>query len=146
MNAEKNNAHLPAVPTDAPPSDTQKVTIITPEVVEDSQQGRHAYGGDSGTHFSYATWNTGGVGSGGMVSRDACLPGMITLLLAAVCAVHFGVLSAIGFLVFYAMGSAVGFLVRVRSLMQGQVLSPWIFRVGAWGGAALLVTWLSDGL
>lgn len=159
MTIEHKGNSLPAVPDGNRDGDkqgtaqAQKVTVITPEIVRESGEERHeSFGNAGGTRFTYTTWNTGtggGFGSGafgsGMVARDGCLPALITLLLAAVCAVQFGVLSAIGFLVFYAIGSAAGFLLRVRSLMQGTNISPWIFRLGAWGLACVLVVWLSDG-
>lgn len=154
-NEHKENS-LPAVPEgnrDRNREGTaQKVTVITPEIVaEGGEEQRETFSNAGGTRFSYTTWNTGGgaFGSGafgtGMVARDGCLPGMITLLLAAVCAVQFGILSAIGFLVFYAIGSAAAFMLRVRTLMQGTHVSPWIFRLAVWGLASLLVVWLSDG-
>lgn len=154
MNAEKDASNLPAVsgPSSANGSTQQQPIVITPEVVDDgAQQGdrQQIFSGTSanGSRFTYATWNSGGLGgfgSGGMVARDGCLPGLVTLLLAAVCAVQFGILSAIGFLVFYAIGSGMGFFWRVRCLMQGKNISPWFFRVGAWIVASLLVVWLSQ--
>lgn len=152
MNAEKDASNLPAVSGQSPADGSApQPTVITPEVVDDSaQQGRQqTFSGTSanGSRFTYATWNSGGLGgfgSGGMVARDGCLPGLVTLLLAAVSAVQFGVLSAIGFLVFYAIGSGMGFFWRVRCLMQGKNINPWFFRVGAWIVASLLVVWLSE--
>lgn len=150
MNTEKNGSSLPAVPDSSAASQGQKVTVITPEVVDDSRQGQkqQTFTGSGDSRFTYATWNAGGMGgmgAGSLVARDGCLPGMITLLLTAVCAVQFGVLSAIGFLVFYAITSGVGFFLRVRALMQGTNINPWLFRVGAWLASSVLVVWLSDG-
>lgn len=157
MNTEKNDSTLPAVPeqSSADSGAAQQVTVITPEVVDDSRQGykQQTFSGTSadGSRFTYATWSSGGLGglggmgAGGMVARDGCLPGLVTIALAAVCAVQFGILSAIGFLVFYALGSGMGFFWRVRCLMQGKNVSPWFFRVGAWLVSSLLVVWLSDG-
>lgn len=150
MNTEKNDSSLPAVPESSTTSQGQKVTVITPEVVDDSQHGQkqQTFTGSGGSRFTYTTWNAGGLGgmgTGSLVARDGCLPGMITMLLAAVCAVQFGVLSAIGFLVFYAISSGVGFFLRVRALMQGTNINPWVFRTGAWLVSSVLVVWLSDG-
>lgn len=160
MTTENKDNSLPAIPdadaTSQEASQAQRVTVITPEIVPESgdrrqeQRRQENFGKAGGARFSYTTWNTGSGGfgggmGGGMVARDGCLPGMITLLLAAVCAVQFGVLSAIGFLVFYAIGSAAAFMLRLRVLMEGKHVSPWIFRIATWGAASLLVVWLSDG-
>lgn len=151
MNTEKDASNLPVVSGQPHVDDSapQQITVITPEIVDDGAQDHRQQtfsGTRDGSRFTYATWNSGGLGgfgSGSMVARDGCLPGLITLLLAGASAVQFGLLSAIAFLVFYALGSGMGFFWRVRCLMQGKNISPWFFRVGAWLVASLLVVWLS---
>lgn len=162
MEKENEPSTLPAVPGDS--SGTER-TVINPEVVPDHDQGgRHSQqgaqgqsfqqyttmggnGGSGSTRFTFTSWQAGGspLGGGLMVTRDGCLPALVTLVLALSCTVQFGLLSAIGFLVFYALGSGIGFIARVRGLMEGRHISPWFFRIGSWLVAYALVVWLSDG-
>lgn len=158
MTTDNTNSRLP-VPTQGD-SDTPRTTVITPEIVDDSAQGQRrgqqGHGGfytqtgdSSGSGFTYTTWSSGagmgaGMGSGGLVARDGCLPAMITILLTGVCAVQWGVLAAISFVVFYVLASGMSFMLRLRNLMQGRNINPWVFRIVSWVGAGILVAWLSD--
>lgn len=152
MTVDKHDPHLP-VPNQGN-TDSSRATVITPEIVDDSAQGRQGQHGEAfysqttnsgGTRFTYTSWSGGaGLGSGNLVARDGCLPAMITLLLTAVCAVQWGILSAISFVVFYLLASGMGFMVRLRNLMQGRAIDPWVFRIASWVGAGLIVAWLSD--
>ena len=84
------------------------------------------------------------------MGRDSCLPGMITLGIMLVCAVQFGVLAALGFGIFYLLGSAFMLIFQVRQAMQGRALHPlvgsWLGRMAVWAGSWVLAGWLSGGL
>lgn len=159
MTTDNNNSRLPVSPQGR--TDTPRATVVTPEIVDDAAQGQQrgqqqGQGGfysqtsnGNGTRFTYTTW-TGGAGmgggleSGGLVARDGCLPAMITMLLTGVCAVQWGILAAISFVVFYILASGMSFMLRLRNLMQGRNIDPWVFRIVSWLGAGVLVAWLSD--
>lgn len=75
-----------------------------------------------------------------------CLPTIITLTLALFAAVRFGLLAAIGFLVFAAVGRAVTFFLTVRHLLKGRFFNPWVPHLVTWVVCWLLVAWLSGNL
>lgn len=76
----------------------------------------------------------------------ACLPTIVTLALALVAAFQFGLLAAIGFLVFAAIGRALTFFMTIRHLLEGRFFNPWVPHVVTWVVCWLLVAWLSGNL
>ncbi len=122
-----------------------KHQVIEPEVVDSNranyEQKRAQWSHEqSSSNFKVWTFNQ----SGGLGSRnnDSCLPGLITIGIALSLLVQYGLLASIGFLVFYAIGSAIGFFVIMRNLMQGRAMSPWVMRVVIW----LICAFITIGL
>lgn len=131
---------------------------------QEQGQGQHGSGS-----FRFAMWhgaNSGGNGTsggiGGMgMGRSSCLPGCITLFLLLVCSVQFGVLAALGFLIFHLVGSGMVLALTLQQMMRGRpaylwlipllgpslspVVWPWLGRVVVWGSSWALVGWLSGG-
>ena len=76
----------------------------------------------------------------------ACLPTFISLGLALAAAFKYGILAAIGFLVFAGVGRLITFFLTVQHWMEGKALNPWVLHVVTWGVCWLLVAWLSGDL
>lgn len=157
---EQNTAVDPEV---LPPEDghaAQRGPFDTQNIFGRNQAQGHNQSGS----FRFAVWHgasSGGAGGaggpggfGGMgMGRSSCLPGCITLFLTLVCAVQFGILGALGFLVFHLIGSGMVLALNLRQIMQGQpahfglglTMGPWVGRLVIWGGSWALVGWLSGG-
>ena len=61
-------------------------------------------------------------------------------------AFKYGILAAIGFLVFAGVGRLITFFLTVQHWMEGKALNPWVLHVVTWGVCWLLVAWLSGDL
>lgn len=163
MSANPNDPHekttLPAPLQGQPTRPTRPVEpeILRPEADSGWQQG----GGQSqsqrgytqqgytqrGQRFIFSTLNFGAP-----ATADGCLPGYVTLFLVGACLVQFGLLAAIGFTVFYAIGSAVVAVVRMQGVVDGR-LSPlldptkavgrWVPRCAVWVVCFWLTAWLA---
>ena len=142
------------IPDDRQACTTCGTPILHPRVVDaeiippdhagqsDAQdtQYRHA---PQGVHFSRVFYTT-------FPSREgippACLPTFISLGLALAAAFKYGILAAIGFLVFAGVGRLITFFLTVQHWMEGKALNPWVLHVVTWGVCWLLVAWLSGDL
>ena len=112
-----------------------------------SQQGTHQGQTSTGQRFVFTSLNFGSP-----ATADGCLPGYITLFLAGVCLVQFGLLAAIGFVVFYGIGSVIVAVARMQGMVDGR-LSPlldparpvgrWAPRSAVWALCFLLTAWLA---
>lgn len=90
--------------------------------------------------------NIGGVWTYGPVRMDGCWPACVTFALFLVCLGQFGVLAAIGFLVFHTIGGAIGSVRAARALTFCILWNPWPWRVGNWFISFILTAWLAGGL
>lgn len=79
------------------------------------------------------------------VDGTGCLSGFVTLALFLVCLGQFGLLAAIGFMVFYGIGAIMGTLRNARLLMAGYPPSLWGWRLGNWVISFMLTAWLAGG-
>ena len=128
--------------------------VIDAEVVDD---GRTPYNSSRTTYTSYTSYS--GTGSrngfdGGRVTfismAGPSAPGhqglplapLLTLSLFLACLFQWGFLAALGFAFFYAIASALGVYNNVRTIMQGRMPNPWLWRIGSWVVCMLLVSWL----
>ena len=76
----------------------------------------------------------------------ACLPTFISLGLALAAAFKYGILAAIGFLVFAGVGRLITFFMTIRNWMEGRAINPWVLHVATWCLCWLLVAWPSGDL
>lgn len=113
------------------------------------------FGGGSGHGGNGGHGGYGAPGFGGGFERirtitggdgNACLAPCITLALFLVCLSQFGLLAAIGFLVFHTIGGIAGSLRSMRLLMAGRLVNPWAWRLGNWFVSFMLTLWLAGGL
>ena len=128
---------------------TDERTVLEPELVDENHRplrpDRPGGGGghDTSGGFTRIFYTTFPSGRG---MPPACLPTIVTLVLALFAAFRFGLLAAIGFLVFAAVGRAITFFLTVRHLLEGRLFNPWIPHLVTWVVCWLLVAWLSGDM
>ena len=93
---------------------------------------------NGGAGFGRVWTATGADGAG-------CLAPCITLALFLVCLSQFGLLAAIGFVVFHVIGSIAGSIRAMRRLVEGRQPNPWSWRLGNWFISFMLTAWLAGG-
>lgn len=116
-----------------------KRVAVDPEVMdaEDESRRRRADQAWSASYFSYNPYlySAGG----------GCLSPAITLALFLICLGKFGVLAAIGFAVFFALGTVIRNVHDTKRLMRGLPVNPWISRCVNWVVCFFLVFLLAGG-
>ena len=122
--------------------------VLEPELVD--EQGRPVRQGRAAHESGYDSWQGSGFTRifytsfpGGQGMPPACLPSIVTLVLALLAALNFGLLAGIGFLVFAAIGQVMTFFMTVRHLLEGRFFNPWIPHLLTWLICWMLVAWLS---
>ncbi len=120
--------------------------VIEPEVVQNNSsaynRSRTQWSNEQGSS-GFKMWTFQQYGGVNSRANDSCLPGFITMGIALSLAVQFGLLASIGFLVFYALGSAIGFVINMRRMVQGQKPTTWITRILVWFVCVLLTVALA---
>lgn len=127
-------------PTGDNSQNDQDQKVYEAEVVEDynSSNGyrRHSSQAYSNNNlFSYYSVNNGG-----------CAAALITFFLFIICLGQYGLLAAIGFIVFKSIGSVISTIYAGRALALGQPFSVWGWRIANWFISLLLTIWLAGGL
>ncbi len=82
--------------------------------------------------------------TGGNQMLPSCQMGIITLALAFVMGLQFGLLACIGFLVFAGIARVITFLINVQLAMMGRPLSPLLLQILSWFCCWSLVAWLAS--
>ncbi len=96
---------------------------------------------------SFRTYTFGQYGRGqnfGLQNKSGCIPGIITLIMAMSLGVQYGFLATIGFLVFYAIASAIALGVTLRRAAMGLYTNHWINRILVWGVSILITVALAS--
>ncbi len=123
------------------PADLEKMSadkeqiIIEPEVVRPHNAHHnqsHGQWSSEQNNSGFKMWTFQQYGGLNSRSNGSCLPSFITLGIALSLGVQFGILASIGFLVFYAIASAISFAISVRRMAQGQSPLLWFGRVAVW--------------
>lgn len=112
----------------------ERPQIIDMELSRDSQSGQRYYT----ARGAYRSRQPG-------MDPAGCMAPFVTLALTLICLIQFGLLAAIGFLVFYAIGALLGAVRLTKLLMLGAPANPWGWRVGNWVISFLLTVWLAGG-
>lgn len=114
--------------------------VVDAEIVDEGSSAR-GYG-----KTFYGGANTGGrVFISSYSANRGCLSASFSFFLFLVCLVQFGLLAAIGFAFFLAIGSTMGAVRASRQLMLGLPWNPWPWRCGNWIISFLLTAWLAGG-
>lgn len=123
----------------------EKSIVLEPEIIEPGDSGQNR-GGQRTTYRAYYSgpaggsfWTVGNIYSGG------CFGPGITLGLFLLALVQYGLLAAIGFMFFYAIGSVWGTIYQAKKLVEGIVTNPWGWRIWNWVISFLLTVWLAGG-
>lgn len=121
----------------------QKPEVLDAEIVEpdgrgQSQNSQARFGYQGGQSRFSGFWTSTPIDTGG------CLAPAMTFALFLVCMGQFGLLAAIGFLVFHVIGSIMGSVHQARQLMAGIPVNPWAWRTGNWIISFLVTMWLAD--
>ena len=74
----------------------------------------------------------------------SCQMGLITLALAFVMGLQFGLLACIGFLVFAGIARVITFLINIQLAVQGRPLNPLFLQILSWFCCWSLVAWLAS--
>lgn len=115
--------------------DNNNRRIYDTEIIDDNGQSN----GKGGNQAGFGIWTASGYSgySGG------CGPSFITFALFFACIIQFGLLAAIGFIVFYAIGSILGSIYNGRRIILGQPYNPWLWRFCNWCVSLFIVTMLA---
>ncbi len=139
MSSELKDNKLPMNQEQKP----QTTQVVVAEVIEDDdseQNYRQRFEGTAsfGVHGrGFRQQNTFGQ------QNLSCLPAAITLILAVGMGVQAGFLASIGFLFFYAIGSALALTITVRRTLQGKAVYVWLNRILVWGVAFVITLGLT---
>lgn len=98
-----------------------------------------------GGTFSNGGARFGRVWTGTGADASGCLAPCITVALFLVCLSQFGLLAAIGFMVFHVAGSIAGSVRAMRRLVEGRQPNPWAWRLGNWFVSFMATAWLAGG-
>ena len=74
----------------------------------------------------------------------SCQMGLVTLALAFVMGLQFGLLACIGFLVFSGIARVLTFLINIQLAIQGRPLNPLFLQILSWFCCWSLVAWLAS--
>lgn len=125
--------------------DRDSAYIITPKVVNSESHNSNNFNNSSNSGFGRFVYSANtGHGANSLFFENGCFSILITLALAISCAIQFGVLAGIGFLVFSGIGSILTFFLGVKRMMTNKTFNPWFARIISWACAYLLIIWLAD--
>lgn len=83
-------------------------------------------------------------GAGNNAMMPSCQMSIITLALAFVMGLQFGLLACIGFLVFAGIARVLTFLINIQLAMMGRPLNPLLLQIASWFCCWSLVAWLAS--
>lgn len=124
-----------------------KAPVYEAEIVAPESSGSHAGGSKRAWQRVYYQpgSSVNGVWMWSPLDSGGCLAGLITLAFLIACLGQFGILAAIGFLVFHTIGSIMGTLHSARQLMQGRIWNAWPWRIGNWLVSYIITAFLAGG-
>lgn len=122
-------------------SNSEQSIVHEPEIInpEDNSWPRGRNFRNSANNLSGQTWFYS------PMDMSGCASPFITLFLFLIMLGQYGLLAAIGFLVFYTCGAIIGSLRITRGLVLGVLINPWPWRIGNWIISFLLTIWLAGG-
>lgn len=82
--------------------------------------------------------------SAGNQMLPSCQMGLITLTLAFVMGLQYGLLACIGFLVFAGIARVATFLINIQMAMMGRPINPLLMQIISWFCCWSIVAWLAS--
>lgn len=79
------------------------------------------------------------------VDTTGCLAALITLSIFFACLFQWGLLAAIGFIVFHTIGSVLSSIHTARQLIRGLPYNIWSLRICNWIISFFITAWLAGG-
>lgn len=144
MGVQRGGDREPAIPENENAS-SQERKPLEAEIVEEgtsyqsSRTGGGAYGGQRRREYVNRTITFAPVDTTG------CLAALITLTLFFACLFQWGLLAAIGFIVFHTIGSVISSIHTARQLVRGLSYNIWNLRICNWVISFFITAWLSGG-
>ncbi len=121
----------------------QEKKPLEAEIVEEesswsSGQGRGAYRPGGRQFFSRTV-------TFAQIDNTGCMAAFLTCFIFCTCLFQWGLLSAIGFLVFHTIGNVISSVYSARRLIQGLTYKIWTLRILNWVISFFITAWLSGG-
>lgn len=142
MGMQRNEGREPAIPENENSSSQEKKTLEA-EIVEEgtSYQSSGRGGGRYGGRRAYVNRTI----TFAPVDTTGCLAGLISLTIFFACLFQWGLLAAIGFIVFHTLGSVISSIHTARQLMRGLPYNIWSLRICNWVISFFITAWLAGG-
>lgn len=126
----------------APASAGREREPLRAEIVEEGSSwssGGGAYGGGgrqgwSGRTLSFAA-----------IDNTGCAAALTTCFVFFLCLFQWGLLAAIGFIVFHTIGNVIASVYSARRLMRGIICNVWSLRAANWIISFFITAWLAGG-
>ncbi|MBQ5727394.1 MAG: zinc-ribbon domain-containing protein [Mailhella sp.] len=114
--------------------------VDAPQTREQQQYYEQSEGSQGGFYHRHVVFSS----SSASQVLPSCQMGLITLALAFVMGMQYGLLACIGFLVFAGIARVITFLVNIQLALQGRPLNPLFLQVASWFCCWSLVAWLAS--
>lgn len=113
--------------------------IVESQTSYSSSGSNDSYGGRRGRIYAGRTITFAPIDTTG------CLAAFITLSIFFTCLFQWGLLAAIGFIVFHTIGSAIASVHTARQLIRGLPYNIWSLRIINWVISFFITAWLAGG-
>ena len=114
--------------------------VDAPQTREQQQYYEQSEGSQGGFYHRHVVFSS----SSASQVLPSCQMGLITLALAFVMGIQYGLLACIGFLVFSGIARAITFLVNIQLALQGRPLNPLFMQIASWFCCWSIVAWLAS--
>lgn len=127
----------------SPNSSTQSRKPLEAEIVETPANSQAGSG--RGADSRRTRYYTGKTITFAPIDNSGCLAAFITLCIFMACLFQWGLLAAIGFIVFHTIGNIISSIHSARQLMRGFMYNIWNLRIINWLISFFLTAWLAGG-
>ena len=114
--------------------------VDSPQPREQQQYYEQSEGSQGGFYHRHVVFSS----SSASQMLPSCQMGLITLALAFVMGIQYGLLACIGFLVFSGIARVLTFLINIQLAIQGRPLNPLFLQILSWFCCWSLVAWLAS--
>lgn len=144
MNNQADNNREPAIP-----ERESGRGAIEPEIMGE-EDNSWSSAGSANSSYKRKAWGTyrtymGRTITFAPIDNTGCMAALITLTIFFACLFQWGLLAAIGFLVFHTIGSAICSIHSARQLVRGLPYNIWSLRLCNWIVSFFITAWLAGG-